>query len=263
MTKATLILSTYNRPDALALCLESIIRQSVLPREVIIGDDGSTEKTRQIIENYQNTFPVPLLHVWQEDQGFRLAKARNKCLAKARYEYIIQIDGDLILHRDFIKDHLNFARKGYYIKGGRVNIKEKLTHKLCAQGKYFHPGFFTPGLKRRENSLHLPFIARKLALHRKTKPGLGCNMSFWREDALAINGYDEYFVGWGGEDFDFAMRLFHLGRQKIALKFAGIVFHLWHNDLHMQNKKKNFDYYYQKVEQKAVRCKQGMDQYLD
>ena len=67
MTKATLILSTYNRPDALALCLESIIRQSVLPREVIIGDDGSTEKTRQIIENYQNTFPVPLLHVWQED----------------------------------------------------------------------------------------------------------------------------------------------------------------------------------------------------
>ncbi len=88
-------------------------------------------------------------------------------------------------------------------------------------------------------------------------------MSFWREDALAINGYDEYFVGWGGEDFDFAMRLFHLGRQKIALKFAGIVFHLWHNDLHMQNKKKNFDYYYQKVEQKAVRCKQGMDQYLD
>lgn len=263
MIKATLILSTYNRPDALVLCLESIMRQSVLPEEVIIGDDGSTEETRQVIEKYQKMFPVPLIHVWQEDQGFRLAMARNKCLARARYEYIIQIDGDLILHHDFVKDHLTFACKGYYIKGGRVNITHKLTQKICAKGKYYHPHFFTLGLKRRENALHLPAIARKLALHRKTKPGLGCNMSFWKEDAFHINGYDEYFVGWGGEDFDFAMRLFHSGRQKIALKFAGIVFHLWHNDLHMQNKKKNFDYYYQKVDEKAIRCKQGIDQYLN
>lgn len=111
MTQATLIVSTYNRPDALTLCLESILHQNILPSEVIIGDDGSTEETRKVINRYQKKFPVPLIHVWQEDKGFRLAKARNKCLAKASYEYIIQIDGDLILHRDFVKDHLAFCTK--------------------------------------------------------------------------------------------------------------------------------------------------------
>lgn len=262
MVKATLILSTYNRPDALALCLESILHQSVLPEEVIVGDDGSKEETCQLIKDYQKKFPVPLIHVWQEDEGFRLAKARNKCLAKAKYEYIIQIDGDLILHRDFVKDHLSFACKGCYVKGGRVNITKSLTDKLCAKGKYFQPNFFTWGLMRRENSLHLPSIARSLAPRRKTTPGLGCNMSFWREDALRINGYDEFYVGWGGEDFDFGMRLSNSGLQKLALKFAGIVFHLWHNDLYMQNKKKNFEYYHQKADNKAIRCKQGVDQYL-
>lgn len=262
MTKATLILSTYNRPDALTLCLESIKRQSVLPEEVIIGDDGSREDTRQVIESFQKNFPVPLIHVWQEDKGFRLAKARNKCLAIAKYEYIIQIDGDLILHRDFVRDHLIFAQKGFYIKGGRVNITQGLTKRLCEKLKYFHPNFFTWGLTRRENSIRCIPLARYLAPRRKTQPGLGCNMSFWKEDVIQVNGYDEFFVGWGGEDFDLAMRLFHLGRKKLALKFAAIGFHLWHNDVHMQNRKKNFDYYYQQVDKKALRCKQGLDQYL-
>lgn len=263
MIKATLILSTYNRPDALILCLESIIKQSVLPQEVIIGDDGSKEDTRKVIELYQKKFPVPLIHIWQEDKGFRLAKARNKCLAQAKSEYIIQIDGDLILHRNFVKDHLAFAQKGYYIKGGRVNVTEKLTQKLCKRARYFHPNFFTWGLTRRENSLHMPLIARYLAPRRKTQPGLGCNMSFWKEDSLAINGYDEFFVGWGGEDFDFAMRLYHLGRKKLALKFAGIVFHLWHKDFYMENRKKNFDYYDEQTDKKIIRCEQGLNQYLN
>lgn len=263
MTTATLIVSTYNRPDALTLCLESIKRQSVLPAEVIIGDDGSKEETREVIQTFQKDFPVPLIHIWQEDKGFQLAKARNKCLAKAKSEYIIQIDGDLILHQHFVKDHLAFAQKGFYIKGGRVNINQRLTQKLCKNLKYSHLNFFTWGLIRRENSLHIPFIAKRLAPKRKTQPGLGCNMSFWKEDAILVNGYDEFFVGWGGEDFDFAMRLFHLGRKKLALKFSGIVFHLWHNDVHMQNRKKNFDYYYSQVDKKAIRCQQGMDQYLD
>ena len=262
MVQATLIISTYNRPDALILCLESVMQQSVFPNEVIIGDDGSTEETKTVIEAFQKKFSIPLIHLWQEDKGFRLAKARNKCLAKAQYEYIIQIDGDLILHRHFIKDHLSFAQKDCYIKGGRVNVKEALTQKLCSKAQYFHPSFFTCGLMRRENSLHMPTIARLLAPRRKTKPGLGCNMSFWKEDVFLINGYDEFFVGWGGEDYDFAIRLSHLGRKKLALKFAGIVFHLWHNDVHMQNKKKNFDYYHQKADNKTIWCQKGLDQYF-
>ena len=260
--KTSLILSTYNRPDALTLCLESIRRQRVLPDEVIIGDDGSKEETRQVIEKFQKDFPVPLIHIWQEDTGFRLAMARNKCMAAAKYEYIIQIDGDLILHRSFVEDHIHFARKGFYIKGGRVNIEKKLTDKLSRKLQYKTLNFLTPGLSRRENAIRCLSLANYLAPNRKTAPGLGANMSFWKEDIIQINGYDEFFVGWGGEDYDLAMRLQHLGRKKLALKFAAIVFHMWHNDVHMQNRKKNFDYYHDAVDKKRIRCEKGIDQYL-
>lgn len=262
MIQTTLIISTYNRPDALFLCLESVRHQTVLPNEIIIGDDGSTEETRKVINSCMEKFSIPLIHIWQEDDGFQLAKARNKCIVKASYPYIIQIDGDLILHKRFIEDHLRFIERGYYIKGGRVNLNKRLTERLCSDLHYMQPHFFTSGLLRRINSIHCMPIACYLAPRRKTAPGLGCNMGFWREDAIKINGYDEYYVGWGGEDYDFAVRLAHLGIKKKSLKFAAIVFHLWHNDLYMDNKEKNFSYYYNVKDSVIFRCEQGLDQYL-
>lgn len=258
----SLIVSTYNRPDALALCLESIFRQTVLPSEIIVGDDGSGQETIDLVKCYQQKSPVPLIHVWQEDKGFRLATMRNKCIARAKHEYIIQIDGDLILHPHFIEDHQSFAEQGYYVKGGRVNIGERLTRTLCAKRQYVRLSFFTRGLLRRINAIHCLPLARYLSLRRKTAPGLGCNMGFWRADAIAINGYDEFYVGWGGEDYDFAIRLQHLGLTKKSLKFAAIVFHLWHNDLYMDNKEKNFSHYHRQKDDGIVRCETGVNQYL-
>lgn len=263
MLRISLIVSTYNRPSALTLCLESIKRQKHLPDEVIIGDDGSKDETRKLIEKYQKDFPVPLIHIWQEDDGFRVAKVRNKCIARAKYEYIVQIDGDIVLHSNFIKDHITFARPGYYLKGGRVNIMKSETERLCKKGKYRYLGFFTLGLSRRENAIRFPKLAKYLAPRRKTRPGLGCNTSYWRNDALQINGYDEYYVGWGGEDYDFSMRLLNLGCKKLSLKFAAIGFHLWHEDKFMANREKNFNYYYEKIAEKAIRCKCGINQYLE
>jgi predicted glycosyltransferase involved in capsule biosynthesis len=87
-------------------------------------------------------------------------------------------------------------------------------------------------------------------------------MSFWREDVIRINGYDEYFEGWGAEDSDFAFRLLNSGVKRLPLKFAAIAFHLWHNDLYMQNKARNYEYLHAVVAQKASRCERGLDQYL-
>ncbi|MDR0799116.1 MAG: glycosyltransferase family 2 protein [Dysgonamonadaceae bacterium] len=262
--QVSLIVSTYNRPDALNLCLQSIARQSVLPAEVIIGDDGSKEETRHLIESFQENFPVPLIHIWQEDEGFRLAMMRNKTVAASHYEYIIEIDGDLILHRDFVADHLHFARKGYYLKGGRVNLTEQLTDECCKTGKLPRLNLFSRGLLRRINALHCLALSSYFApRYKKNKiAGLGCNMSFWKEDFLKINGYDEFFEGWGGEDYDFVSRMVNSGVKRLYLKFSGIVYHLWHNDLYMQNKEKNFDYYHDKRDKKAVWCEKGIDQYL-
>lgn len=262
--KASLILSTYNRPDALSLCLQSIMNQSILPDEVIIADDGSRDETKNLIDSFKLRFPVPLIHVWQEDKGFRLAMGRNKAVAASSYDYIIEIDGDLILHKDFVSDHLSFARKGCFLKGGRVNLNKEMTDNYCKSGKLPSIHFFSKGLLRRINALHLPAISRYLAPRYKKNRilGLGCNMSFWKEDYIRINGYDEFFEGWGGEDYDFASRMMNSGVERLYLKFSGIVYHLWHNDLYMQSKDKNFDYYNRMKEQKVVWTENGIDKYL-
>lgn len=261
----SLILSTYNRPDALKLCLLSIAKQRVLPAEVVIGDDGSLPETRNLIEKMRVDYPIPIVHVWQKDDGFRLAMSRNKCVAAAKGDYIIEIDGDLILHRDFVSDHISFARPGYFMKGGRVNLDERLTDKLCKSGEYRQFGFFSKGLLRRVNSIHNLALSNYFLLRYKKNriEGLGCNMSFWRKDYIHINGYDEFFVGWGGEDYDFAFRMLNSGIKKGYLKFSGIVYHLWHDDKHMQNREKNFDYYHDSVKRKRLRIENGVDKYLD
>jgi len=128
--KCSLIISTYNWPEALDLVLKSVLRQTTMPSEVIIADDGSKAETRLLVEDYKKIFSVPLIHVWQEDIGFRLATIRNKAISNSNFPYIIQIDGDVILNKNFIKDHLIFAKPNQYLFGSRVNIKEKKTSRI-------------------------------------------------------------------------------------------------------------------------------------
>lgn len=261
--KVSLIISTYNRPDALRLCLLSAFAQSRVPDEIIVGDDGSRDDTRKLIEEMRKDCPTKLIHVWQEDNGFRLAMMRNKSVAASTGEYIIEVDGDVILHCDYVKDHLHFAERGYYLKGGRTNLGKRLTEKLCEKGELVPIHWWTRGIESKpENSIHLPGVAEYLALRyrRKREGALGCNMSFFRDDYMKLNGYDEFYEGWGGEDGDFGRRLQMSGLTKKHLKFAGIVYHLWHEDKYMQNKQLNFDHSIRP--DIKVRCDNGIDKYL-
>lgn len=263
--KVTVIVSTYNRCDALQVCLLSLFKQTVLPDEVIIGDDGSTHETALLIQWLQAHAPFPLIHVWHEDNGFRLAMMRNKCVARSIGNYIIEIDGDVFLHPRFVEDHLREARRGAYVKGGRVNLGKALTEAICSAAQPRPIRFWTQGIESKpENAIHCIPIARFLATrYRKYRSAaLGCNMSFFREDFLRINGYDEFYEGWGGEDIDLGNRLQHSGCSKRYLKFAGIVYHLWHEDKFMYNKEKNMQHEKMQNELKAVRCKDGVDKYL-
>lgn len=263
--KVSLIVSTYNRPNALRVCLDSIFQQTHKPDEIIIGDDGSKDDTRLMIGEMQKTSPVPLIHLWHEDQGFRLAKMRNKCIAKASSEYIIEIDGDIFLHPQFVEDHIRLARKGYFLKGGRVNLGLGLTEGICAKGVYRPINPWSYGIESKpENTIHSKWLSAYLASrYRKNKTTvLGCNISFFKEDILRINGYDENFEGWGCEDEDLANRLFQSGCKKRYLKFAGIVYHLWHEDKFMQNHQHNLAYMKKQLEKKIVACDRGINQYL-
>ena len=227
--KISLIITTYNRPEALAVVLNSVKKQRLLPNEVLIADDGSTAATSALLVEAAQDFPCPIAHIWQEDLGFRLAEIRNKALAKASGEYIVLIDGDMVLDKNFIYDHSLFAQKGSFIQGSRCLLDELLTARLLS-GELEMPNFFSQGLAKPFSSLRILPLAKLITLFknqnlRRTK---FCNVGFWLEDAQKINGFDNRFVGWGREDSDFVARLYHSGIYRRNLKFAAIAYHLWH-----------------------------------
>jgi glycosyltransferase involved in cell wall biosynthesis len=263
-TSSSLIISTYNWPEALRLCLLSVLEQSVLPDEVIIADDGSTGQTADVIEAMRPTFPVRLVHVWQEDNGFQLSKIRNKAIAMSSCDYIIQIDGDLILHKHFIKDHLALSKRGTFVAGSRVLMNKELSQKMF----YLDRGRITPfqsGLGNFTNRFSIAWLSRYMADRYKTHDIFalrGCNMAFWRDDLLRVNGYNEVFHGWGREDNEIAVRLLNSGVRKRAAKFAGVVFHIYHPEVDRARCPKNEAYLTEAMLNKTVYCCQGIHQYL-
>lgn len=261
----SLVISTYNRPDALKVCLDSVLKQEVMPDEVVIGDDGSGEGTKRVIDDFRRISPVPIVHVWHEDKGFRLAMMRNKSMARAIGQYIIELDGDVFLHPKFVSDHVKRAKRGYYLKGGRTNLGKTLTADVCKKGQSIRIFPWTWGIESKpENAMHLPVVSQIIApYYRKHRSfALGCNMSFFKDDFIRVNGYDEYFEGWGAEDGDFGFRLNMLGLRKRSLKFAGIVYHLWHEDKYMYNKERNKQYGRECLQRGMAYCKNGVDKYL-
>lgn len=223
----SLIISTYNWPRALYLCLDSVMQQTVMPSEILIADDGSGMSTRDVVKHFENISPVPVRHIWHEDNGFRLAAIRNKAIAAAHGAYIIQIDGDLILHRSFIQDHMIFAREGCYVTGSRGIITEMLTQKVLS-GEITSLSPLMKGIRSSNNVVRVPIMSILYHTFGPTRGPRGCNMAFWRNDLISVNGYDEGFKGWGFEDAELCIRLDNSGLNQRCMKFRGIVFHLHH-----------------------------------
>lgn len=259
---SSLIVATYNNPKALELVLTAIAKQHILPNEVIVADDGSKDETKVLIEKFQSNFPIPLVHIWHEDKGFRLAAIRNKAIAAAKNDYIIQIDGDIIVHRNFVKDHLNNAEKGQFLFGSRVNIQEAFLNELFAK-KVTNFHFFSKGIKKRFRTIRLPYFTKFVKQNHVVSSKLrGCNMSFWREDIIKINGYNEAFVGWGGDDSELANRLHNAGIAGKRLKFAAVIYHIFHKEEDKSNLEKNIAIQMLSRNEKLAYAENGINKYL-
>ena len=154
----SLVTPTYNWPEALELLLLSIKNQSYLPNEVIIADDGSRDRTKELIEHFQKDFPVPLIHVWHQDNKNQKPAIMNKAIARAMCNYIIEIDGDIIMHKDFIKDHLSSAEKNVFLYGSRVNIQKSILDHIFKH-KTIQFNLFSKGIKKRARTIRIPFIS--------------------------------------------------------------------------------------------------------
>lgn len=267
----SLVILTYNWPAALARVLANVAAQTHLPDEVIVADDGSGEATRALVEQWATMFPRPLRHIWQEDLGFRAARCRNRGIAASHGDYVILIDGDMLLHPAFVADHLAFAERGFFLQGGRIKATEAETARLLAGGD----PVFAPWSKadfaafdgtRRQYAFRAPMLARRKARSRRGGRVMSCNMSFWRDDLLRVNGFDERMEGYGAEDRELAARLGNAGVRRRQLKWAALAVHLEHasraqpdvDDMSLPNNR----LFRTTVEQRIVRCECGIDGHL-
>jgi glycosyltransferase involved in cell wall biosynthesis len=258
----SLIISTYNRPDALLLVLYSVERQSKFVNEVIIADDGSDKETKNAVLNFKKNSKLNIVYSWQEDKGFRAAESRNKAIANSIGEYLILIDGDMILHHKFIEDHIKNAEKGFFIQGTRSLLTEKTTKNAIRSMKvnFF---FLSKGLRNRKNSINSNLLSKIFTKKANYLQGIKtCNMGFFKQDCLDINGFNSDFIGWGREDSEFAVRLINNGISRKNLRFNSIQFHLWHDENTRVSLNKNDLILKSSIENNLIWCKNGIDKYF-
>ncbi|MDO5664831.1 MAG: glycosyltransferase family 2 protein [Bacteroidia bacterium] len=263
-SSVALLITTYNWKEALELVLLSVFKQTVLPDEIVIADDGSRSDTKELIDRMRVDSPVPITHVWQEDKGFRLSKIRNKGIAAAKNEYIIQIDGDCVLEKHFVQDHLQMAQSGTYVCGSRTCCSNEFSENWFVT-KQFSWWKFRPVKGSGLNRFRVGFL-RKYVMPKFPITIKGCNMAFWRADIIAVNGYDENYEGWGYEDHDMAIRLDNLGIKQRTLKMGAVMYHLYHreknNDLLSDEYHKRMEKLTLLREKNIITTQNGLDKYL-
>jgi glycosyltransferase involved in cell wall biosynthesis len=258
----SLIITTYNRPEALILVLLSILKQTIFPDEIIIADDGSNQDTKYLLEEFSKQYDIKVIHSWQKDKGFRLSKSRNQAIALAKSEYIVVIDGDMVMHKDFIKDHKKFAKKNTYIQGGRVLLQSGYTAKIIKTKQFIKPSFFKNDTKNKANLLRIPFLSSLIASisNKNIKRIRGCNFSLFKKDIIKVNGFNEEFKSWGKEDSEFVQRLFNIGVYRRDLKFSGIQYHLFHPEGCADSG--NIDLLNKSINENLSWCENGINKYF-
>lgn len=253
--RISVIVSTYNRPDALRAVLAGFDAQSDRGFELLVADDGSGPDTRAVVEEFAARFTVPLRHVWQEDRGFRLAAVRNLAAAHAAGEYLVFVDGDCVPQVDFVERHRALAEPGWMVAGNRLLLSEDFTLRVLRDGVPIHR--WTLGdWRRARRQGHINRIAPLLRLPlgplrklgaRRWQRVRGCNMGMWKADLFRIGGFDETFEGWGYEDSDMAVRLVNAGCRLKKGAFACGLLHLWHRETARRQEGRNWDLLQQRL----------------
>jgi glycosyltransferase involved in cell wall biosynthesis len=234
----SVIVTTYNREDALEAVLSALSRQTDRAFEVVVADDGSRPTTAALIERWKERLVVPLSHVWHADRGFRAAEIRNRALLAARGDYCVFLDGDCLARADFVATHRRLAERGWFVTGNRVLLSHELTATVLREGVEPQTWNLAQWInRRRQGGVNRLAAVLRLPLGplRKLRPGqwLGarsCNLAVWRSDLERVDGFDASFRGWGREDSDLLIRLLHSGVRRKDGCFATGVIHLWHGE---------------------------------
>ena len=232
----SVIVTTYNREDALDAVLRSLAGQIDENFEVIVADDGSAPGTAGLVDSWKAKFGRRLEHVWHADRGFRAAEIRNRAILVARGAYCVFLDGDCIVRPDFVGTHRRLAEPGWFVTGNRVLLAPDLT--MTVLGEKQAPEAWSAarwlaerwrgGVNRLSALLHVPLGYLRRIRQRAWRGARSCNLAIWRADLDRVDGFDAAYSGWGKEDSDLIVRLLHAGlRRKDGIFSTGVI-HLWH-----------------------------------
>ncbi|NAS32782.1 glycosyltransferase [Flavobacteriaceae bacterium R38] len=232
----SVIISTYNAEEWLEKVLWGYHNQSFKNFEIVIADDGSGPKTKALLQELEKELAFPVVHVWQEDDGFQKPKILNKALQSCSGDYIVMSDGDCIPRADFLEVHNTYKKKGYFLSGGYfklpMNISKLISKEDILSGQCFDVKWLM------ENGLKSSFKNNKLSAKGFKSSFLnfitptnaswnGHNSSGWKEDILNVNGFDER-MGYGGEDRELGERLMNNNIKSKQIRYSAVCVHLDH-----------------------------------
>ncbi len=265
----SVIVTTYNWPQALNRVLSGLFAQDYSQFEIIIADDGSGQATQKLIEAWQGRGSIPLIHCWQSDEGFRASKIRNIAAAKAKYDYLVFLDGDCIPRSNFVLHHALLAEEGWLVKGHRILLNQPFTTKILQENIPVETwGLCTWAQARLQGDMNrfLPLIDL-MNIPRKCAPqkwqGVKmCNVGVWRKDFIKVNGLDESFIGWGYEDSDLVIRLQRAKVRCKSGKYAVGVLHLWHKEQDRSMEIENKGRLERTLVASHIKASKGIEQYI-
>ena len=262
----SVIVTTYNREDALDAALRSLAHQSDRNFEIIIADDGSRIDTARVIESWKSRLAVSLKHVRHEHRGFRGGEIRNRGIRASTGEICIFLDGDCLAGADFIAAHRRLHEPGWFVTGNRILLSRQLTEAVLAQGLPAETWNFAAllhqrlvgGINRLMPTLRLPLGPLRKLQRASWEGARTCNLAVARADLDRVDGFDAVYTGWGLEDSDLVVRLLHAGVRRKDGRFATGVLHLWHP----QNDRSQFEANRARLDEviggKRVRALRGM-----
>jgi glycosyltransferase involved in cell wall biosynthesis len=234
----SVIVATYNRPDALDAVLRSLHGQSDTNFEVLVADDGSRPETASVVAAWKGRLGRRLVHVWHPDEGFRLAEIRNRAIVAAAGDYCVFLDGDCLARPNFLAAHRALAERGSFVAGNRVLLSRALSERILREGltaeRWSVSRFLLQRLGGNINRLAplfwLPLGPSRKLVARAWRGARGANIAIWRSDLFTVDGFDAGFCGWGREDSDLFVRLIRAGVRRKDGRWATGVLHLWHEE---------------------------------
>lgn len=233
----TVIISTYNSEEWLEKVLFGYNQQQYKNFEVIVADDGSGPKTKDLLERMQQEVFYTIRHIWQKDDGFQKSRILNKAVVACQTPYIVMSDGDCIPRPDFLKVHNELKQTGYFLSGGYFKLpmetSKKIGKKEIVSGDCFKVDWLVNnGVKRsfKLNKLTKNNLKATLLnfLTPTTPSWNGNNASGWKKDILAVNGFDER-MQYGGQDRELGERMINNGIKPKQIRYSTTSVHLDHS----------------------------------